>query len=366
MDFSNSKIPESGLPSTWEILKNYPWNFPPNQSFLVTGSTGFVGSVLCKILLELGHEVHALYRKNSEKLPRHPKLILHRGDLRFDLDETHSLEDLVKGRDAVFHVASKVGMWGSYEDFYDSNVLGTERLIDAMKKTGHKQKLIYTSTPSVVFDRHHIHWGDESLPYPKSPLNHYGKTKAMAESMVLNIKDFPAAALRPHLIYGVGDEQLIPTLLQKITHNRLARIGDGENLVDVTHIHNVIFAQLKLLEQMYVNASTVQQKAYFIGDESPVKLWDFIDTLSDNILQKKVHKKISLPLAYGIAWAMEHTYKFFRIKKDPPITRFIVLQLGKSHYFSHKNALNDFAYAPIISTQLGLEELIHNYRCRSS
>lgn len=332
----------------------------PNHKILVTGAGGFLGLRLVKALRLLGHTVHTLQRQN------YPELQGDDGIRNFigSIENRNDLKKALDGVDVVFHVASKIGMWGDYQDFYRTNVLGTRNIISLMKEQNIKY-LIYTSTPSVVFDRGDIKNGDETLSYPNTHLNFYGETKRLAEVEVLNAhhNQFITAAIRPHLIFGPGDKQLIPRVIKAHRQGRLKIIGDGSNLVDVSYIDNVVDAHLDLYHQMLRDPTKVNGKAYFIGQDKPVNLWDFTNTIMSGIGLQKLEKKIPTAVAYFIGACLEGIFKLLRIKHiDPPMTRFVALQLGKSHYFSHQRALEDFGHFPKVGTEEGLKRLIDDYR----
>lgn len=330
------------------------------HKILVTGAGGFLGLRLVKALRLQGHIIHTLQRQN------YPELTGDDGIRNFigSIENKQDIKKALDGVDVVFHVASKIGMWGDYQDFYRTNVQGTKNIVELMQELKIKY-LIYTSTPSVVFDRGDIINGNEDLPYPQKHLNFYGETKRLAENAVLNAhgKELITAAIRPHLIFGPGDKQLIPRVIKAHTDGRLKIIGNGENLVDVSYIDNVVDAHLDLFRQMIHDPSKVNGKAYFIGQNEPVKLWDFTNTIMTGIGLSKVEKKVPLSLAYFIGALLEGFFKILGIKKiDPPMTRFVALQLGKSHYFSHQRAFEDFGHLPKISTEEGLKRLIDDYR----
>lgn len=335
-----------------------------HMTVLVTGAGGFVGLRLVKVLSELGFKVHTLQRGIYPELNL-PNVKNFSASIGNKNKENQNTIDLaLNGVNAIFHVASKIGMWGEYLDYYQTNVEGTEDLVNRAKERGIKY-FVYTSTPSVVFDQGDILGFDESLPYPKKHLNYYGKTKRMAEEFVLKSAsmNFISAAIRPHLIFGPGDKQLIPKVIKAHQEGRLKMIGDGNNLVDVSYIDNVIDAHLKLFLQMLVDPKPVCGKAYFIGQRQPVKLWEFTNTLLSGIGLTPITKKIPVALAYGLGFIIEIIFTVLRIKKiEPPMTRFIALQLGKSHYFSHQNAINDFGYEELVTTEEGLNLLIDDYR----
>jgi nucleoside-diphosphate-sugar epimerase len=261
----------------------------------------------------------------------------------------------MEGKDAVFHVASKVGMWGSWKDFYEINVLGTKNILRACKEAN-VPYLVYTSTPSVVFNKKDITGGNENLGYSKKPLNNYQKSKIMAEKLVLFQKDVKSIALRPHLIFGEDDPHIIPKIVERAKAGKLSKIGDGQNLVDVTYVENAAHAHILALEKLMTNPK-VCGNAYFIGQENPVNLWDFINSILSINNAPIVKKNVSLKLAYFLGKVLETIYKIFGIKKDPAMTSFVALQMGTSHYFSHENARIDLGYYPLVSLYQAMERL---------
>ncbi len=199
---------------------------------LVTGGGGFVGSYIVKQLLEKGVQCVVIGRNEYPELSDLGVTCL-RGDICDVNFLTLSMQDV----DTVFHVAALAGIWGKWDDYYRINVQGTENVLAACKKNK-VSKLIYTSTPSVVFNGADIVNGDESLPYAKHFLCHYAKSKVMAEKLVLSNnstnENFLTCAIRPHLVWGPGDPHLIPRLLERGRQRQLKKIGDCSNLVDIS------------------------------------------------------------------------------------------------------------------------------------
>ncbi len=322
------------------------------MKILVTGGNGFVGSKLVDQLLVQGHEVSSLARSEQIDLAQKGVSVF-----QGSLSDYSSVSQAVQGVRAVFHVAAKAGIWGSEDSYYKTNVEGTRNVIQACREHS-VEKLIYTSTPSVVFNGQSFSGEDESLPYGKDWLCSYPKTKAIAEQEVLaaNCQDFRVLALRPHLIWGNGDPHIIPRILKQARLGRLKRVGKGENKVDITHIDNVVHAHLLALEALINGHSG--GKAYFISQGEPVNLWNWIDELLVLHSIAKLNQSISLSNAYIIGACLEYVYKFLRIKKEPPMTRFIAVELAKDHYYSMEAANKDLGYSPIVSIQEGLRKLI--------
>src|SRR5690242_11953489 len=145
---------------------------------LVTGGGGFLGKAIVRKLIERGDSVRTFSRGDYPELAR-----LGAEQVRGDLADPAAVAAAAKGCDTVFHVAAKAGIWGSYDDFYRANVVGTENVIAACLANS-ITRLVYTSSPSVVFDGSDVEGGDESLLYPASYKAHYPATKAQAERLV--------------------------------------------------------------------------------------------------------------------------------------------------------------------------------------
>ncbi len=322
------------------------------EKILVTGAGGFLGRYIVKLLLSKGHSVHGLGRAVHDDLIEQG-VVWHQCDIR----DAQAVQAATKGVDAVIHCASKIAMWGDWNDFVAINIQGTNNIINACLQNGVK-KLVYTSTPSVVFGKESIEGGDEKMPYPKNSVSRYGRSKALAENNVLSVDQTKlyTCALRPHLIFGPGDDHLVPRLVEAAKAGRLKIIGNGETEVDVIAVENAAVAHVQALEALG-EGSPVNAQAYFIAQNEPVKLWEFTNTLLKLHGQDTLVKSIPFSLAYSIGACCELFAKIFRIKTDNlPMTRFVAMQLGKSHWFKHNKAQNHFSYDPRLSTQQALKQ----------
>lgn len=318
---------------------------------LVTGGGGFLGTAICKILISKEYEV-LNFSRNS-----YPHLIElgvkgHKGNL----SDLESIRNALSGVDAIFHVAAIAGVWGKYDTYYQTNTIGSQNIVTVAKELGIKF-LIYTSTPSVVFGKDDIINGDESLDYPNKYLTHYAYTKHLAEKYILNAcdDDFHAVALRPHLIWGPNDPHILPRLIEKARSGRLKRVGEGTNLVDIVYVDNAAMGHVLAFEKL-IKDQSISSNAYFIGQEAPVSLWDFINKLIVLSGEEPIESSISFKKAYFIGGILEKVYSILGINKpEPPMTRFIAAQLAKSHYFSHAKAKSHFGYEAVITIDEGLK-----------
>ena len=323
---------------------------------LVTGGSGFLGRKVCALLLERGLEVHSISRRFHQDMDDQG-IVQHTASIT----DKHELAKAIKGMQVVFHTAALAGIWGDKKNYEDINIHGTQNVIDLCKDEN-IQYLIYTSSPSVVFDGEDQEMVDESTPYPGSFLCDYSRTKAVAEKMVIesNHNNLKTVSLRPHLIWGVGDNHLIPRLLDRAESGKLKVIGDGKNKVDMVHIDNAAAAHLDAYDALI--SGTGAGKAYFITNDEPVAMWDWLNDLLTKLDKKVIEKKVPSNIAYGISTIFEFLYKIFRITKDPPLTRFVVRQFCTHHTYNIKNAQNDLNYKIRTTMEDGLKELLDHLK----
>ncbi len=324
---------------------------------LVTGGGGFLGSHIARRLNQRGEQVSVLGRKKYSHLDSGIESIA------CDIRDRQGVADALQGCDAVFHAAAIPGVWGDYEKYHSINVEGTRNVIDGCLEHGVK-KLIFTSSPSVVFGDSDLENVDESVPYPGSYLCHYPETKAMAERMIVdaNGRDgLTTVSLRPHLIWGAGDPHLVPRVLERARKRKLVRVGNGSNRVDMIHVENAAAAHLQACDALKPGAQ-VSGQCYFISDGEPVVLWEWIDHLLVTLGLPPVEKTISFKTAWAIGAVLEGAYGLLRVKREPLMTRFVAAQLATSHYFDISKAQQDFGYAPVISPDTGMTEMIKQLR----
>ncbi len=317
---------------------------------LVTGGGGFLGGAIVRSLVSGGESVRTYSRSVYPHLTQ-----LGVEQIQGDLTDQQRLSDACRGVEAVFHVAARPGVWGSYDSFYKPNVIGTRNVITACKQ--HRvQRLIYTSSPSVVFDGNDMQGVDETVPYPSTYHAHYPRTKAMAEQSVLAAarNGLPAIALRPHLIWGPGDNHLVPRILARA--HRLRRVGAGYNRVDTIYIDNAAHAHL-LAEAALKKNPELSGCVYFISQDEPIALWEMIDRILAAGGKPPLRKAISPRAAYVIGAVCEGLFSLLRLKGEPPMTRFVARELATSHWFNIDAAKKDLGYHPLVSTEEGLKRL---------
>jgi nucleoside-diphosphate-sugar epimerase len=319
---------------------------------LVTGGAGFLGRAIGERLVARGDAVRSLSRA------AHPELAAlgieaHRGDVA----DAEAVARAAESCDVVFHVAAKVGAWGRREDYERTNVLGTRNVIEACRRHG-VSKLVYTSTPSVVHEGGDIEGGDESLPYARHFETAYPETKARAEQLVLAANDAALAtvALRPHLVWGPGDNHLIPRLLERVRAGRMRLIGRKDRPIDATYIDNAVAAHVQAADRLAPGAPCAG-RAYFIAQGEPVPAGELINAILAAAGLPPVTRRVPTPLAWLAGAAAEAAFHLLRREDEPPITRFVARQAATAHWYDLSAARRDLGYDPAISTRQGLARL---------
>jgi nucleoside-diphosphate-sugar epimerase len=262
-----------------------------------------------------------------------------------------------RGCDAIIHTAARTGVWGAYGEYYDTNVVGTRNVIDVCRELG-ISRLVYTSSPSVIFDGNDMEGADESVPNPGHHDAHYPATKAEAERTVLAANDEALAtvALRPHLIWGPGDPHLVARIVQRGKSGKLRRIGKREKKIDSVFVDNAAHAHVLALDRLHPG-SPIGGKVYFITNGQPMPVWDLVNRILGAAGVPPVTGSIPARLAYTTGVLLEFLHSLFRIEQEPFMTRFVARELSTSHWFDISAARRDLGYIPEISIEEGIRML---------
>jgi len=320
------------------------------RNSLVTGGGGFLGSAIVKLLLDRGDKVSSFSRSYYPELSA-----LGVDQIQGDIADRQQVLSACKDREVIFHVAAKPGIWGKYEDYYSTNVIGTGNVISACLDNA-VPFLIYTSSPAVVFNGKNMEGVDESVPLTDNFHSHYQKTKSMAEIMVREAtgNKLKTVILRPHLIWGPGDNHLVPRIIQR--GKSLFRVGSGKNLVDTTYIDNAAAAHVSAADTLADNPS-ISGNTYFISQGEPVLLWDMINNILRAADLDPVTRTIPQSAAWWIGLFLEIIYKALHLSSEPKMTRFLAEELSTSHWFDISAAKKDLGYQPKVSIEEGLIRL---------
>ncbi|MCI0331810.1 MAG: NAD-dependent epimerase/dehydratase family protein [Planctomycetes bacterium] len=324
---------------------------------LVTGGGGFLGAYIVEAILARGGRVRSFGRGDYPRLQAQGAEVV-RGDIR----DRDAVAAACRDVECVYHVAAMPGISMRARGYDEVNRVGTDNVLAACRAAG-VTRLIYTSSPSVVFAGHDQRGVDESEPYGFEWLEanraYYSLSKARAEQAVLaaNGETLKTCALRPHLIWGPGDTHLIPRLIARASAGRLRRVGDGTNLVDITYVENAADAHLRAADALATAASPVAGRAYFVSQGEPVNCWRWIDEILALVELPAVSKSVSLETALRVGAVCEAVYRLLGLTSEPPMTRFLAAQLAISHWFDMSAARRDFGYQPRVSTAQGMRRL---------
>jgi nucleoside-diphosphate-sugar epimerase len=329
------------------------------MKILVTGGGGFLGQALCRGLRARGHEVVSFNRGRYDALDAIGVV-----QVQGDLASREAVAAAAQGCEAVFHNAAKAGAWGSYESYHLANVIGTQNVVDACRMHG-IGKLVYTSTPSVTHRATHPVEGGtaDTVPYGEHLKAPYAATKLVAEKLVLAANDTALAtvALRPRLIWGVGDNQLLPRLVERAKSGRLRFVGDGHNRIDTTYVDNAAQAHFDAFEHL-APAARCAGRAYFISNGEPRSVREIVNGLLQAAGAPAVDKTIPFAVAYAAGVLCEGLWHALPLKGEPPMTRFLAEQLSTTHWYDMGPARRDFGYVPGVTIDEGLARLAAAYR----
>lgn len=331
---------------------------------LVTGGQGFIGSRLLDFLQERKYQVRVLTRRPAPDLELRGMEVF-----QADLQNLEAVRRAVTGMEGVIHCAAKSGVWGPLNDYIRANTHTTINLLSAAQRAG-AAWFVHTSSPSVVHTGLPLDGVDESTPYAEDPSQPYPYSKMLAERLVLAADGpgFHTVALRPHLVWGPGDPHFLPRLVAKAQAGHLWLLK-SEALVDGTFVDNAAGALLIAAERMQAGgawAESIGGKAYFIGQGEPLTAPDLIARLlaAASTPEQALTVRGLIPPKLGLAagTALEKIWPLFRLRGEPPLTRFVAEELSLPHWFSLYRARNELGYQPFVSMADGLLILAESRR----
>lgn len=311
---------------------------------LVTGGRGLLGSSVVHEVLKAGHECVVVQRN--------PSGITGAREFLDDLTAPKSTDKWLAEVDAVIHLAAKVGIVGSYQDFFDANVVATELLLDAAKRHGVKS-FIYASSPSVAHTGSALIGAGAGPAEPARVRGSYSQTKARAELAVLaaNTPSFSTLALRPHLVWGPGDTQLIERIVARARAGRLFYIDGGYALIDTTYVSNAAQAFACAL-----NASPESfGLAHMVTNGEPRTVRETLIRITNAAGVPGPSRSVSFPIAMAAGRAAEFAWR--NRTSEPPLTSFLVEQLATAHWFDIEQTKKLLNWSPKISLDEGFAEL---------
>ncbi len=321
------------------------------MNILVTGGTGFIGRHLVYALTARGHNVRVLGR-NKAQLQEFTRVKA--TSIAADLRNRQAVADACAGVDAVYHVGAYSAPWGKRDDFFAINVGGTQAVVDACQQHG-VRRLIYVSSPSVLFNGKDQHNLTDDAPYPRRFSSTYSLTKKLGEDIVQASTNLDYVILRPKAVFGPGDQSLLPRLIQAARAGRLPQIGDGKNFVDLTYVENVVDALLCALE-----APAAVGKSFTITNDEHVRLWDVIRHVLRELNISPNLRVVPLHTALAAAALMEARALFSGV--EPLLTRYTTLILARTQTYDTRAIKRDLGYTPRISVAQGVDQTLASFR----
>jgi nucleoside-diphosphate-sugar epimerase len=315
---------------------------------LVTGATSLLVHRTATLLAERGDAVVALQRRRS---PLDVEQVL--GDVR----NADSVARAIDGCDAVVHAAAKVGVVGDWDDYRSVNVDGTANVIAAARAAG-VARFVHVSTPSVSHAGHSLVGAAADPPVTGRRGAWYAESKALAERLALGASSaaFPVVAIRPHLVWGPGDTQLVERIVERARAGRLALVGDGAALVDTTYLDNAATALVAALDAVGPDAAC-NGRAYVIANGEPRPIRELILGICRAAGVEVEPRRVPLRVATTVGGLVERAWALKGGDDEPPLTRFLAEQLGTAHWFDPRPARDDLGWQPTVAIDDGLAAL---------
>ena len=313
---------------------------------LVTGATGFLGKYLVQELVENNYEVVALGRNEKiGKTLENEKVKFFKGDI----ENKNDILEASKNCSAVIHAAALSTVWGSWEKFYNINVLGTKNIVEICEKK--KLKLVFVSSPSIYsapYDQ--INIKEEDAPQENN-LNYYIKSKIMAENLIKN-SSLNYIIIRPRGLFGVGDTSIIPRILELNNKIGIPLFVEGKQLTDITCVENVAYALRLALETKFT------RQIYNITNDEPMEFKKLLDLFFAEMKSQGKYIKWNYKFVYPLVCALERIYKIFRIEKEPRLTKYTLYLMRYSQTLNIEKAKNELGYEPKMKIIDGIKKYV--------
>ena len=320
---------------------------------LVTGGTGFLGYRLIE-KLNKDHSIDEVIASGRKIKPSH---FVESAKVKYvigELSDKTFVQELTKNIDVVINCAAFSSPWGSKLKFKEANIVTQDNLIKAC--LFHKVKqFIFISTPSVYFDFENKLNISEEDPLPKKFINNYASSKFEAEEL-LRSSNIPHVIFRPRALIGRGDHVIMPRLINAYDKNKLKIIGDGENLVDLTPVSNVVDAII-----LSINNEAALNQTFNLSNGKPEKLWDKINDVLKKLDRNRIEKKIPFSIAFSVVSMLEFVSKIFRLK-EPVTTAYSVGVLSKSFSLNIDKATQILKYQPKQTADEAIDEFVTWYK----
>jgi len=320
---------------------------------LVTGASGLLGREVAGLLVRKGHAVTTFQRRPS----RVDGVTDRSGSLTDDAAVSAAVRDV----EGVIHLAAKVSFTGRAQEFNEVNVQGTRRLLQAARDAGVRD-FVFVSSPSVANSGAAIAGLGAEPADPVHAHGDYSRTKAEAELLALaaDAPDFRVAAVRPHVVWGPGDTQLVERVLARAARKRLPLLDAGAALIDTTYVDNAAAAIVAALERM----GHIRGRALVVTNGEPRPVGELIAGICAAGGVPAPAWSVPGPLARLAGSVVERAWLRLGKQDEPPMTRFLAEQLSTAHWFDQRETHALLAWTPHVSIDEGLARLTEYYGSR--
>ena len=310
---------------------------------LVTGASGYLGGAVASALVGRGDDVRTLQRR--------PSRVAGATDELGDVTDAARVRAAVRGVDAVVHLAAKVSLAGAVADFDRINVGGTRILLDEARAAG-VARMVHVSSPSVAHVGTSL-MGDATRPAePALARGDYARTKAAAELLALaaDAPGFAVVVVRPHLVWGPGDPQLVGRIVERARQRRLPVIGSGTALIDTTYVDNAVSAIVAGLD----HAEGVHGRSYVVTNGEPRPVAELLARICTACGAPAPSWRVPARLARTAGAVVETVWRIRPGRDEPPMTRFLAEQLSTAHWFDQRRVRADLHWSPTVTIDEGL------------
>ena len=318
---------------------------------LVTGASGMLGRAVADLAAARGWDVTVMQRRSAGG--PHREVL---GDIR----DRDAVLAAVAGQDAVVHLAAKVDVVGPWMDYVRTNVTGTRHVVEAARAHG-VGRLVQVSSPSVAHTGRPLAGAPAGAASPMRARGHYARTKAAAELFALAADgpDLAVVAVRPHLVWGPGDTQLVGRIAERARQGRLPLVGAGTALVDTTYVDNAADALVAALE----HADDAHGQALVVTNGEPRPVGELVAGICRAVGAPPPRLHVPFPLAWGLGAVVEGAVVVSErlpgvpAITQPPLTRFVVEQLSTAHWFDQRRTRELLRWRPLVDVDSGLARL---------
>ncbi len=308
---------------------------------LVTGASGMMGRAVALALIARGDQVTVAQRRPSGLACR---------EVLGDIGDEAVLRRAVDGQDAVLHLAAKVDVAGPWSEFARVNIEGTRSLIGASRRAG-VGRFVQVSSPSVAHSGSPLVGAGAGPANPRAARSSYSRSKAVAELLALGAdgEDLAVLCVRPHLVWGPGDTQLIQPVIERSRTGRLLMIGTGAALVDTTYLDNAVDALLAAVDR----CGPVHGVSLVVSNGEPRSVGEILRRVCAAAGVPGPRGHLPLPVAAVVGGVMEMVWAAVGLRSRPPITRFLAEQLGTAHWFDQRRTRELLNWIPRVSLDHG-------------